>query len=85
MSESSTLDRLRTMLVEQFGISADAIKDDVPFTELGMDSLTVVDFIFKAEDAFGVSIDFDRALKHPTLTGFATLVDALRAETGKTT
>lgn len=75
----STLQAIRELIAQEFGLAADAVKDDTPFAEMGMDSLTMVDFIFKVEDAFGVNIDFDAAQQDPTLGGFARMVDGLRA------
>ncbi|KPF70010.1 hypothetical protein IP84_03905 [beta proteobacterium AAP99] len=75
----NTLQSIRDLITQEFGLPADAVKDDTPFAEMGMDSLTMVDFIFKVEDAFSVNIDFDAAQQDPTLAGFARLVDRLRA------
>jgi acyl carrier protein len=75
----STIEALRQLMNQEFGLDAAAIEADTSFPDLGMDSLTMVDFIFKVEDAFGVSIDFDAAQQEPTLAGFARLIDTLRA------
>ncbi len=76
----STIDAIRQLMNQEFGLDAAALGADTPFVELGMDSLTMVDFIFKVEDAFSVSIDFDDAQQDPTLAGFARLIDTLRAQ-----
>jgi acyl carrier protein len=76
---SPTLDQLCTIAQRELG--ADALTDqvDTPFSELGLDSLGLVDFMFTVEDHFHVNIEHDRALANPTLSGLASLVDELLA------
>lgn len=76
---SNTLDQLCTIAQRELGAEALTDKVDVPFAELGLDSLGLVDFMFTVEDHFHVSIEHDRALARPTLTGLADLVDELLA------
>jgi acyl carrier protein len=47
---------LSQLLVEQFGVDASLIQRDMPLAELGLDSLTLMEFIFAAEDAFALRI-----------------------------
>ena len=60
-------------------LGADTLTDkvDTPFSELGLDSLSLVDFMFTVEDHFHVNIEHDRALQNPTLTGLAALDDQM--------
>ena len=76
---SNTLDQLCTIAQRELG--AETLNDKVatPFSELGLDSLGLVDFMFTVEDHFHVNIEHDRALQNPTLSGLATLVDELLA------
>lgn len=76
---SNTLDQLCAIAQRELGTEALTDRVDTPFLELGMDSLGLVDFIFTVEDHFHVSIEHDRALQHPTLSGLAALVDELLA------
>lgn len=80
---SPTLDQLCTLAQRELGADALTDKVDTPFAELGLDSLGLVDFMFTVEDHFHVSIEHDRALAHPTLTGLASLVDELLAATAQ--
>lgn len=77
---SNTLERLCALGERELGSGALADKAGVPFTELGLDSLGLVDFIFTVEDSFQVRIDHDRVLQTPTLAGLAVLVDELLAD-----
>lgn len=76
---SNTLDQLCSIAQRELGAEALNDKVDTPFSELGMDSLGLVDFMFTVEDHFHVSIEHDHALQNPTLTGLAALVDELLA------
>jgi acyl carrier protein len=76
---SNTLDQLCTIAQRELGAESLSDKIDTPFSELGLDSLGLVDFMFTVEDHFHVNIEHDRALANPTLTGLAALVDELLA------
>ena len=76
---SNTLEELRQLACHDLGMSADDLKNDVTFAELGLDSLMLVDFMFAVEDKFHIEIDHDAAMKQPTIAGLAALVDALLA------
>lgn len=76
---NSTLEQLRTMVIKHLGLAADQLDDGLPFAELGLDSLTLVDFMFAVEDHYLINIDHDKAMAEPTLQGLARLVDALCA------
>ena len=76
---SPTLDQLCTIAQRELGADALTHQVDTPFSELGLDSLGLVDFMFTVEDHFHVNIEHDRALANPTLSGLASLVDELLA------
>lgn len=77
---SPTLQQLRTMVCEHFGVTEDKLDNQVSFTELGLDSLTLVEFMFAIEDHYDIDVDHAAAMAEPTLTGLAKLVDKLNAE-----
>ncbi len=77
---SNTLEQLRQLACHDLGMSADELKNDVTFAELGLDSLMLVDFMFAVEDKFLIQIDHDTAMKQPTIAGLAALVDTLLAD-----
>lgn len=76
---SPTLEQLRAMVVKHLGLEAETLDDTLPFAELGLDSLTLVDFMFAVEDHYLIGIDHDKAMAEPTLQGLARLVDELCA------
>lgn len=76
---SPTLQQLRTMVSEHFGVAEDKLDNQVSFTELGLDSLTLVEFMFAIEDHYDIGVDHAAAMADPTLNGLAKLVDQLNA------
>lgn len=52
---------------------------DRPLKELGIDSLSFMEFVFRLEDAFGVSIPEEVLKPEMDLTQFAALIDQLKA------
>lgn len=77
---SPTLQQLRIMVSEHFGVPEDKLDNQVSFTELGLDSLTLVEFMFAIEDHYDIGVDHASAMADPTLNGLAKLVDQLNAE-----
>ena len=45
---------LAQVLSEKYDVSSDAISPEATLTELGLDSLTVVELLFDVEDEFGI-------------------------------
>lgn len=76
---SASLPLLHQMLTQHLALDSDAIDDGAPFVALGLDSLSLVDFMFAVEDRFDVDIDHQQVMADPTLQGLARLVDRLRA------
>ena len=66
-------------LTTDFGVDPEKISPDATLTDLGLDSLSVVEFIFELEDELGVEIDPDGA-DFSTLGEAAALADRLMAE-----
>ena len=79
---SNTLEELRQLACHDLGMSADDLKNDVTFAELGLDSLMLVDFMFAVEDKFHIEIDHDAAMKQPPIAAAAPLVGARLAGEG---
>lgn len=80
---SNTLEQLRRLACHELGMDDAALKNDVTFAELGLDSLMLVDFMFAVEDKFHIEIDHETAMKQPTIAGLATIVDTqLAAKAG---
>jgi acyl carrier protein len=53
---SSTFEQLQALLVQRFDADAARITPDVAVTDMGLDSLTLMEFIFAAEDHFALRL-----------------------------
>ena len=67
---------LAEVLSEKYDVARDAISPEATWTELGLDSLTVVELLFDVEDEFGIEVPEERA-NFETLAEAAALVDEL--------
>ena len=78
-----TLGRIKNLACREFSLDAGALDAAAPLDTLGIDSLSFIEFMFKVEEEFGVSVS-DEDLK-----GIRTLADLERhvatalAEAGK--
>ena len=76
---TSTLTALTDLAAKQFGREPEAIDADAPVSQLGIDSLGFLEFMFELEDQFGIAIPQDDAAKVQTLRELAALIDTLMA------
>lgn len=76
-----TLSAITELAAKQFGREASTIDADVPFQDLGADSLGLLEFLFELEDHFDISIPQDDAAKLRNLRELAALVDRQLAAT----
>jgi len=72
----SPFEFLADVLSEKYDVPREAISPEATLTELGLDSLTVVELLFDVEDEFGIEIPEERA-NFQTLAEAAALVDEL--------
>lgn len=55
-------DAIVKVICERTGCSADAVKPESTFTELGIDSLDTVELLMNLEDELGIEIELDQAV-----------------------
>ena len=61
-------DRVRDLIVDQLGVSADEVKKEASFIDdLGADSLDTVELIMAFEEEFGIEIPDEDAEKMSTV------------------
>lgn len=82
---TSTFERFRHILVQDFSIPAEQIEPSVRMDSLPLDSLDVIELMFRAEDEF--SVDFPRdqgtwSTQLHTVGDFAAYIDSLAAQRG---
>ena len=75
----STLEKIRAMLVEEFGLPAGQVRPETKLTELGIDSLATIEFIFLLEDRFKLKFGGDPAAVE-TVGDIAAEVERLQSE-----
>lgn len=60
----SVAEKVKAIVVEQLGVSADEVKPEASFVEdLGADSLDLTELIMAMEEAFDLEIDDEEAQK----------------------
>ena len=74
----TTLQTIQQMLANELSLDASALDPTRPLADLGIDSLAVIECMFKLEDKFGISVANDDANAR-TLQDLADLVDRLLA------
>ena len=67
-----TLARIKDLAAKEFSIDPGGLDPSAPLDSLGIDSLSFIEFMFKVEEEFGVSVS-DEDLK-----GIKTLADLER-------
>ena len=75
MAEESTFDRIVKILQEQDGLEDVETTNDTRLSDLGLDSLSVVEAVMACEDEFGIEVDADAAPE--TVGDFVDMVEAL--------
>ena len=59
---NSVLDRVQTLLQEHFSLSPEQAAPDQTLEQLGIESLEAVEFLFKLEEEFKISLSEERAV-----------------------
>ncbi len=75
----NTILTIKELAAKQFGGEADAIDEDAPVDQLGIDSLGFLEFLFELEDKLGISIPQESVTGVRTLRELASVIDGLAA------
>ena len=76
----STLDTLQDILVRDYGLTRDRLSPDAVLDTLGMDSLSLLELMFKIEDGFHVKIPGDPPSGLRTIRDVVVYIDGLVAD-----
>lgn len=76
----NTQETLAEIAVREFNCDPEKIAADCSIKDLGIDSLGLLEFIFRIEEIFTIRISNDDAEKLEKLADIAHLVDRLRPE-----
>ncbi|MBU6260114.1 MAG: acyl carrier protein [Burkholderiales bacterium] len=75
-----TFDAVADLLVREFDVAPDMLQPQTRLVDLGLDSLTLVEFIFAAEDRFAFTVPWDRLDRRNDEVTLGTLCAAIDAE-----
>lgn len=75
----SSLETIQRMMSEQFDLKLEVLTPDAQLETLGVDSLSVIEFMFNIEDAFKIKLP-DERVELKTVQDIANVVDRLIAE-----
>jgi acyl carrier protein len=75
----NTLETLQDILVREFGLSRDQLIPAAELVTLGVDSLDLLDLMFKIEDCYGISIRNDTPTNLVTVGDVVVYIDGLLA------
>ena len=78
-----TLERIRELAAKEFSIDPSGIDPNAPLESLGIDSLSFIEFMFKVEEEFGVSVSDEDLKGIKTLSDLERHVGAALTATGK--
>jgi len=78
-----TLARIKDMAAKEFSIDPGGIDPGAPLDSLGIDSLSFIEFMFKVEEEFGVSVSDEDLRSIKTLADLERHVGAALAAAGK--
>ena len=78
-----TLARIRQLAAKEFSINPDALDPTAPLDTLGIDSLSFIEFMFKVEEEFGVSVSDEDLKAIKTLSDLERQVAAALTAAGK--
>lgn len=73
---TAVYDRVKTLLVDKFGVPEDEISPEATFEDLDLDSLDLVEFALAAEEELGVRITDEEAEDLETLQDTVKLLES---------
>ena len=79
----NTLARIKDLAAKEFSIEAHGLDPAAPLDTLGIDSLSFIEFMFKVEEEFGVSVSDEDLKAIKTLADLERHVAAALAAAGK--
>ncbi|MEP7058587.1 MAG: acyl carrier protein [Caldimonas sp.] len=75
---TTTLERLRAILIRDYKLAPEALAPDAPLESLGIDSLGVAELLFNVEDEFAITLP-PEPVQLPTVGDVVRFIDALVA------
>ncbi|MDD5301121.1 MAG: phosphopantetheine-binding protein [Gallionella sp.] len=75
----SSLPTIQRMMVDQFDLKLEDLKPDTQLESLGLDSLSVIEFMFNLEDELKIKLP-DERVELKTIQDVVNVVDKIVAE-----
>ncbi|HTP94407.1 MAG TPA: phosphopantetheine-binding protein [Burkholderiales bacterium] len=75
----NTLESVQRLLAEKFELKAEQVQPDSELDKLGLDSLSIIEFMFNVEDEFKIKVP-DQRVEIKTVQDIVAIVDKLVAE-----
>lgn len=76
MSDKTIAERVKEIIVDQLGVSADQVTSEAKFVEdLGADSLDTVELVMALEEEFDVEVPDDEAEKLQAVKDVVTFIE----------
>jgi len=75
----SSLQTIQRMMVEQFDLKLEDLTPDAQLESLGVDSLSVIEFMFRLEDELKIKL-LDERVEIKTVQDVTNIVDRIIAE-----
>ena len=79
----NTLARIKDLACREFSLDAQAFDPAAPLDKLGIDSLSFIEFMFKVEEEFGVSVSDEDLKRIKTLGDLERHIAAALSAAGK--
>jgi acyl carrier protein len=76
----TTLQRLQDILVRDYHVAPGLVTPEATLSTLGLDSLSVIELMFKIEDVFGLTITNDTPTDLVSVADVVDYIDSLLAE-----
>jgi acyl carrier protein len=78
-----TLAKIRDLAAKEFSLDPNALDPNAPLDSIGVDSLSFIEFMFKIEEEFGVTVSDEELKSIKTLADLERHVAAALAAAGK--
>ena len=78
-----TLAKIKALAAKEFSLDADKLDPVAPLDTLGIDSLSFIEFMFKIEEEFGITVSDEDLKTIKTLTDLERHIAAALAAAGK--
>ena len=77
---NETFERVRALMIKEFQLDPARVTPETPLTELGVDSLAALEFVFALENEFAIRFDTDVDLRGGAVRDVVAAVQAVLSQ-----